>query len=96
MTAGAEWLAAREVRVRGDWAVQRPTLAPGGFPFEFANDNYPDVDDSAEVVLALRRAAIGADAADRAVAAGDHHQTRRFADQGLDIAGLRRVYSAAG
>jgi squalene-hopene/tetraprenyl-beta-curcumene cyclase len=55
---GAHWLAGREVRVRGDWSVRRPDLAPGGFPFEFANDNYPDVDDTAVVVLALRRAGI--------------------------------------
>jgi squalene-hopene/tetraprenyl-beta-curcumene cyclase len=52
----ADWLAAQEVRTRGDWAVRCPKLAPGGFPFEFANDNYPDVDDTAVVVLALRRA----------------------------------------
>jgi squalene-hopene/tetraprenyl-beta-curcumene cyclase len=65
---GARWLAAREVRVRGDWAVRRRGVAPGGFPFEFANDNYPDVDDTAEVVLALRRAGVGAAAADRGVA----------------------------
>jgi squalene-hopene/tetraprenyl-beta-curcumene cyclase len=53
----AEWLAGREVRIRGDWAVRRPDLPAGGFPFEYANDNYPDVDDTAVVVLALRRAA---------------------------------------
>jgi squalene-hopene/tetraprenyl-beta-curcumene cyclase len=65
---GAHWLAGREVRVRGDWAVKRPRLAPGGFPFEFANDNYPDVDDTAVVVIALRRAGIDdGGAADRAV-----------------------------
>jgi squalene-hopene/tetraprenyl-beta-curcumene cyclase len=51
-----EWLAAQEVSTRGDWAVRRPRLAPGGFPFEFANESYPDVDDTAVVVLALRRA----------------------------------------
>jgi squalene-hopene/tetraprenyl-beta-curcumene cyclase len=45
------------VTVRGDWAVARPRLAPGGWAFEFANVNYPDVDDTAEVVLALRRIA---------------------------------------
>ncbi len=33
----------------------RPQLQPGGWAFEFENDNYPDVDDTAEVVLALRR-----------------------------------------
>jgi squalene-hopene/tetraprenyl-beta-curcumene cyclase len=64
---GARWLEGREVRVRGDWTVKRPDVAPGGFPFEFANDNYPDVDDTAEVVIALRRAAVGAAAADRGV-----------------------------
>jgi squalene-hopene/tetraprenyl-beta-curcumene cyclase len=39
--------------------VRRPKLAPGGWAFEFANDGYPDVDDTAEVVLALRRVAPG-------------------------------------
>ncbi len=63
----AEWLVGREVRVRGDWAVRKPGLAPGGFPFEFANDNYPDVDDTAVVVLALRRAGAGADACERGI-----------------------------
>jgi squalene-hopene/tetraprenyl-beta-curcumene cyclase len=53
---GAEWLLAEEIRVRGDWAVRRPELAPSGWAFEFANDNYPDIDDTAEVILALRSA----------------------------------------
>jgi squalene-hopene/tetraprenyl-beta-curcumene cyclase len=43
------------VTTPGDWSVRRPGLEPGGWAFEFANDNYPDVDDTAEVVLALRR-----------------------------------------
>jgi squalene-hopene/tetraprenyl-beta-curcumene cyclase len=64
----AAWLVAREVTIRGDWAVRRPRLAPGGFPFEYANDNYPDIDDTAEVVMALRRSGAGEGAADRAVA----------------------------
>jgi squalene-hopene/tetraprenyl-beta-curcumene cyclase len=51
----AGWLLNEEVRVKGDWAVRRPRLAPGGWSFEFDNDFYPDVDDTAEVVLALRR-----------------------------------------
>jgi squalene-hopene/tetraprenyl-beta-curcumene cyclase len=63
-----DWLTAQEIHTRGDWAVRRPKLAPGGFPFEFANDNYPDVDDTAVVVLALRRAGRDATgAADRGV-----------------------------
>jgi squalene-hopene/tetraprenyl-beta-curcumene cyclase len=51
-----DWLVAEEIRVSGDWAVQRPNLEPSGWAFEFANDGYPDIDDTAEVVLALRRA----------------------------------------
>jgi squalene-hopene/tetraprenyl-beta-curcumene cyclase len=43
--------------VTGDWSVRRPTVAPGGWAFEFANDAYPDTDDTAEIVLALRRVA---------------------------------------
>jgi squalene-hopene/tetraprenyl-beta-curcumene cyclase len=58
LARAARWLAAQEVHTRGDWAKRRPDLAPGGFPFEFANDNYPDVDDTAVVVLALRRSGI--------------------------------------
>jgi squalene-hopene/tetraprenyl-beta-curcumene cyclase len=49
------YLVDEEIRVPGDWSVRRPELAPGGWAFEFANDNYPDIDDTAEVVLALDR-----------------------------------------
>ena len=55
LTLAGEWLLGEEIRRTGDWAVRRPRLAPGGWAFEFANDNYPDIDDTAEVVLALRR-----------------------------------------
>ncbi len=51
----ADWLLEQEVRTPGDWAVRRPGLQLGGWAFEFANDNYPDIDDTAEVGLALRR-----------------------------------------
>ena len=61
MRRGAEYLLSQEIRVQGDWAVRRPNLAPGGWAFEFENDNYPDIDDTAEVILALR--ASGADRA---------------------------------
>jgi squalene-hopene/tetraprenyl-beta-curcumene cyclase len=57
LVRAADWLLGEEVRVRGDWAVRRTVLAPGGWAFEFENDTYPDVDDTAEVVLALRRVA---------------------------------------
>ncbi len=51
----SDWLLGEEIRVPGDWSVRRPGLAPGGWAFEFHNDTYPDTDDTAEVVLALRR-----------------------------------------
>jgi squalene-hopene/tetraprenyl-beta-curcumene cyclase len=57
LVRAAQWLLGEEVRVRGDWAVARPRLKPSGWAFEFANVNYPDVDDTAEVVIALRHAA---------------------------------------
>ena len=51
-----DWLVGEEIRANGDWAVKRPGLEPSGWAFEFANIGYPDIDDTAEVVLALRRA----------------------------------------
>ncbi|MFN2468219.1 MAG: squalene--hopene cyclase [Gaiellaceae bacterium] len=53
------WLLGQEVTVKGDWAVKRPHLAPGGWAFEFENDFYPDVDDTAVVALALRELGVG-------------------------------------
>jgi squalene-hopene/tetraprenyl-beta-curcumene cyclase len=55
VVTSSQWLLGEEIRVKGDWAVRRPKLEPSGWAFEFANDFYPDVDDTAEVVLALRR-----------------------------------------
>jgi squalene-hopene/tetraprenyl-beta-curcumene cyclase len=51
---GADWLLAREVTRRGDWQVKAAELNPGGWAFEFHNDWYPDIDDSAVVMLAIR------------------------------------------
>jgi squalene-hopene/tetraprenyl-beta-curcumene cyclase len=62
----AAWLQGEEIRRKGDWAVRRPHLEPSGWAFEFENDWYPDIDDTAEVVLALRRAA-GPGQADEAI-----------------------------
>jgi squalene-hopene/tetraprenyl-beta-curcumene cyclase len=59
MRAAVQWMLGEEVRVPGDWAVRRPGLEPSGWAFEFANDNYADIDDTAEVVLALRAAGAG-------------------------------------
>jgi squalene-hopene/tetraprenyl-beta-curcumene cyclase len=62
--AGA-YLVREEVTVRGDWALNRPNLATGGWAFEYENDNYPDTDDTAVVALALRELGIGGEAVRR-------------------------------
>ena len=59
LQAAGSWLLGEEVTVRGDWAIRRPDLAPGGWSFEFDNDLYPDVDDTAVVALALRELDLG-------------------------------------
>ncbi len=49
----ADWLLSKEVRSYGDWAVKNTKAAPGGWYFEFANEFYPDTDDTAKVLLAM-------------------------------------------
>ncbi|KUJ38732.1 squalene-hopene cyclase [Streptomyces albus subsp. albus] len=55
LVKAADWMLDEQITRPGDWTVRRPGLPPGGWAFEFHNDNYPDIDDTAEVVLALRR-----------------------------------------
>ncbi|MEU0279251.1 MULTISPECIES: squalene--hopene cyclase [unclassified Streptomyces] len=55
LVRAADWMIGEQIVRPGDWSVRRPGLAPGGWAFEFHNDNYPDIDDTAEVILALRR-----------------------------------------
>ncbi|MGH3321652.1 MAG: squalene--hopene cyclase, partial [Streptosporangiaceae bacterium] len=55
LARAAEWVASEEIRGPGDWTVKSPGVPPGGWAFEFDNDGYPDTDDAAEVILALRR-----------------------------------------
>jgi len=51
-----EWLKARQVLdVKGDWAEERPDVRPGGWAFQYNNAHYPDLDDTAVVVMALDR-----------------------------------------
>jgi squalene-hopene/tetraprenyl-beta-curcumene cyclase len=59
LVRAGEYLLSEEVRVKGDWAIRRPDLAPGGWAFEYENDNYPDVDDTAVLPLALHGMGIG-------------------------------------
>jgi squalene-hopene/tetraprenyl-beta-curcumene cyclase len=53
---GLDWLRDRQILdVVGDWAAQRPNLRPGGWAFQYENAYYPDVDDTAVVVMAMDR-----------------------------------------
>ena len=50
-----EWMLKKQVTRRGDWCVKNRKAAPAGWYFEFNNEFYPDVDDTAQVLLALSR-----------------------------------------
>jgi squalene-hopene/tetraprenyl-beta-curcumene cyclase len=53
-----EWLKPLQVLdVKGDWAGEKPDVRPGGWAFQYRNDYYPDLDDTAVVVMAMDRAA---------------------------------------
>ena len=55
------WLKPRQVLdVKGDWADEKPDVRPGGWAFQYNNDHYPDLDDTAVVVMAMDRAQAGA------------------------------------
>jgi squalene-hopene/tetraprenyl-beta-curcumene cyclase len=65
LVRAAEWLIANQIFVPGDWSVRNPHLEPGGWAFEFANDWYPDTDDTAVILMALQRIACPDRAAQR-------------------------------
>ncbi len=51
-----DWLKDRQIlNLAGDWAVWRPNVQPGGWAFQYANPHYPDLDDTAVVVMLLDR-----------------------------------------
>jgi squalene-hopene/tetraprenyl-beta-curcumene cyclase len=49
------WLLEREIRNPGDWQTRRPGLEPSGWHFQYRNEFYPDIDDTAMVLMALLR-----------------------------------------
>jgi squalene-hopene/tetraprenyl-beta-curcumene cyclase len=52
-----DWLVPlQELNVEGDWTVRAPGLRPGGWAFQYANPHYPDLDDTAVVIMAMDRA----------------------------------------
>ena len=53
---GLLWLKPLQILgVRGDWGAQRPGVRPGGWAFQYANPHYPDLDDTAVIVMAMDR-----------------------------------------
>jgi len=67
----AKWLIDHQIFKRGDWSIKRPDLEPGGWAFQFHNDWYPDVDDSAVILMVLAEAAHDSAAArERAIRLG--------------------------
>ncbi|PSP17053.1 MAG: squalene--hopene cyclase [Cyanobacteria bacterium QS_8_64_29] len=55
LVRAGDWLLAQQILDYGDWAVKNPRGEPGGWAFEFDNRHYPDLDDTAAVVMALQR-----------------------------------------
>jgi squalene-hopene/tetraprenyl-beta-curcumene cyclase len=72
LIAAERWVVGNQILGPGDWQVKNPNAAPGGWAFEFKNDFYPDVDDTAFVLMALGR-----------VADPDSEQLRRCMQRGL-------------
>ena len=69
-----DWLRERQVLdVKGDWADMKPDVRPGGWAFQYNNAHYPDLDDTAAVVMAMDRARkrLGVDGNDEAIARGE-------------------------
>ncbi len=69
----AQWMIEKQILVPGDWRVKRPAARPGGWPFQYANDFYPDVDDSAMVLMALAK-----------IETADRERTRAALDRGRE------------
>ncbi|HXU10269.1 MAG TPA: squalene--hopene cyclase [Blastocatellia bacterium] len=61
----AEWILEKEVKEVGDWKVKNPEAQPGGWYFEYANEFYPDVDDTFQVLTALSKVRLSDESMDR-------------------------------
>ena len=51
----AEWLMDEQITVPGDWQIKRPNVPPGGWPFQYHNDFYPDLDDTGMALMAIEK-----------------------------------------
>ena len=65
LARAGDWLVANQIFRTGDWAIRSPRLEPGGWAFEFANDWYPDVDDTAVILMVLQALPVAATPAGR-------------------------------
>jgi squalene-hopene/tetraprenyl-beta-curcumene cyclase len=67
----AHWFVDHQIFKKGDWSIKRPDLEPGGWAFEFYNDHYPDVDDSAVILSVLAESSTDdPEAKERSIRAG--------------------------
>ena len=55
LVRAGEWLLRKQTTRSGDWQLHASPVAPGGWAFQFENEFYPDVDDTAVVLMALRK-----------------------------------------
>ena len=91
----AGWLIEHQIFKKGDWSVKRPDLEPGGWAFEFYNDTYPDVDDSAVILEVLARTEVDNDRSRRSARfarapTGRWACNRATADSPLSMLTVRR------
>jgi len=72
LVKAAEWMLGKQILVSGDWQVKRPHVQPGGWAFQYGNDFYPDLDDTAMVLMALEKIrGLDGDRVDQGRAAGE-------------------------
>jgi len=55
LVKATRWVLDREIKIAGDWRIKNTTGPAGGWAFEYENAHYPDIDDTAMILLALRR-----------------------------------------
>jgi len=96
IVAAVDWLLDREVRSGGDWAQSAGKVAPSGWCFQYANRFYPDVDDTAMVLIALAtwRMACGAEQA--CAPSGERRLARIDAAIGRAVAWLEAMQNSDG
>jgi squalene-hopene/tetraprenyl-beta-curcumene cyclase len=72
LVRAVDWMLAKQVALPGDWQVKRPHVQPGGWAFQYDNPYYPDLDDTAMVLMALEK-----------VHSADADRTRLAKERGL-------------